>query len=84
MNVEAGDGNRTHITSLEGWNSTTELHPRIYFLSPFPVGFIIILYPRINVNTFFEFFLFFLKKFLWVFSNANSSRKKGESSLELI
>ena len=25
----AGDGNRTHATSLEGWNSTIELHPRI-------------------------------------------------------
>ena len=24
---EAGDGNRTHVTSLEGWNSTIELHP---------------------------------------------------------
>ena len=24
----AGDGNRTHATSLEGWSSTTELHPR--------------------------------------------------------
>ena len=23
----AGDGNRTHIASLEGWNSTIELHP---------------------------------------------------------
>ena len=23
----AGDGNRTHATSLEGWDSTTELHP---------------------------------------------------------
>ena len=23
----AGDGNRTHISSLEGWCSTTELHP---------------------------------------------------------
>lgn len=23
----AGDGNRTHMTSLEGWSSTTELHP---------------------------------------------------------
>ncbi len=23
----AGDGNRTHATSLEGWNSTIELHP---------------------------------------------------------
>ena len=24
----AGDGNRTHISSLEGWCSTTELHPQ--------------------------------------------------------
>ena len=25
----AGDGNRTHVASLEGWNSTIELHPRM-------------------------------------------------------
>ena len=25
----AGDGNRTHTTSLEGWGSTTELHPQM-------------------------------------------------------
>ena len=25
----AGDGNRTHATSLEGWDSTVELHPHI-------------------------------------------------------
>ena len=25
--VGAGDGNRTHVTSLEGWSSTIELHP---------------------------------------------------------
>ncbi len=25
----AGDGNRTHIISLEGWSSTTELHPQV-------------------------------------------------------
>ena len=24
---EAGDGNRTHVASLEGWCSTIELHP---------------------------------------------------------
>ena len=24
----AGDGNRTHVTSLEGWSSTIELRPR--------------------------------------------------------
>ena len=27
--VGAGDGNRTRTTSLEGWDSTTELHPQI-------------------------------------------------------
>ena len=26
--LRAGDGNRTHVTSLEGWSSTIELHPR--------------------------------------------------------
>ena len=26
-NFGAGDGNRTHATSLEGWGSTIELHP---------------------------------------------------------
>ena len=26
-NFGAGDGNRTHAASLEGWNSTIELHP---------------------------------------------------------
>ncbi len=25
----AGDGNRTHATSLEGWSSTIELHPQV-------------------------------------------------------
>ena len=27
-NIGAGDGNRTHAASLEGWNSTIELHPQ--------------------------------------------------------
>ena len=27
QNSGAGDGNRTHAASLEGWNSTIELHP---------------------------------------------------------
>ena len=25
--MRAGDGNRTHVSSLEGWCSTIELHP---------------------------------------------------------
>ena len=28
----AGDGNRTHTTSLEGWDSTIELHPQVVIL----------------------------------------------------
>ena len=28
----AGEGNRTLTTSLEGWSSTTELHPQISIL----------------------------------------------------
>ncbi len=28
-NYGAGDGNRTHVISLEGWSSTIELHPQI-------------------------------------------------------
>ena len=29
MCVGAGDGNRTHVASLEGWNSAIELHPQM-------------------------------------------------------
>ena len=32
LRVGAGDGNRTHAASLEGWNSTIEQHP--HTLSP--------------------------------------------------
>ena len=28
IDVGAGDGNRTHVASLEGWSSTIELHPQ--------------------------------------------------------
>ena len=27
--TKAGDGNRTHVSSLEGWCSTIELHPHV-------------------------------------------------------
>ena len=51
----AGDGNRTHATSLEGWDSTIELHPHhqcLYILSKI----------RRYVNRFEgEFLDFFLK-----------------------
>ena len=31
---KAGDGNRTHVSSLEGWCSTIELHPQITIWIP--------------------------------------------------
>src|ERR1700747_3573685 len=30
----AGDGNRTHVASLEGWSSTIELHPQVATAAP--------------------------------------------------
>ena len=30
--IKAGDGNRTHVSSLEGWCSTIELHPQRNYL----------------------------------------------------
>ena len=48
----AGDGNRTHATSLEGWDSTIELHPRVTTV-------IIISNDRWNVNTFLINFLIY-------------------------
>ena len=35
---KAGDGNRTHMTSLEGWCSTTELHPHIRYKIVLHIG----------------------------------------------
>ena len=34
-NKKAGDGNRTHVSSLEGWCSTIELHPHIVGVTGF-------------------------------------------------
>ena len=28
-NKKAGDGNRTHMASLEGWSFTIKLHPHV-------------------------------------------------------
>ena len=54
----AGDGNRTHTTSLEGWGSTTELHP--HKTPPCgPAAPLIIAYSGRRVKGFFGFFGFF-------------------------
>ena len=36
-NKKAGDGNRTHVSSLEGWCSTIELHPQFIAFRQCPV-----------------------------------------------
>ena len=49
----ASDGNRTHATSLEGWNSTIELHSHLInslYILPQMIWF---------VNTFYESFFYF-------------------------
>ena len=51
----AGDGNRTHTTSLEGWGSTTELHPRDEAAHG-PAALLIIAYSTALVKRFFRFF----------------------------
>ena len=33
--TRAGDGNRTHVSSLEGWCSTIELHPHVVGVTGF-------------------------------------------------
>ena len=33
--MRAGDGNRTHVSSLEGWCSTIELHPHVVGVTGF-------------------------------------------------
>ena len=36
--IGAGDGNRTHVISLEGWSSTIELHPHRMAVSYTPLN----------------------------------------------
>ena len=63
----AGDGNRTHATSLEGWGSTIELHPHVFLACPLskcPIS-IIDLYLFVKQFTLFflNFFIYFLTAF---------------------
>ncbi len=45
---KAGDGNRTHMTSLEGWSFTTKLHPQSLFVIYY---FLFIIYTTKRYNT---------------------------------
>ena len=42
LRKKAGDGNRTHVSSLEGWCSTIELHPHVSLQKIKPTAFYII------------------------------------------
>ena len=53
---KAGDGNRTHVSSLEGWCSTIELHPRYSYYYTLFSDF---------VNTYFHFSFFVFCIFQW-------------------
>ena len=74
----ASDGNRTHATSLEGWNSTIELHSQTLafegILRSLAQRLYIIPQAKVFVNTFFEIFL---KKFSF-----RQSRKNIQKSLD--
>ena len=51
----AGDGNRTHATSLEGWSSTIELHPHLSDDFYFNINYMAL---SILISIFFNFYLF--------------------------
>ena len=58
--IGAGDGNRTHAASLEGWNSTIELHPHVVsrdnaYTFYQNVLFVSTVY-KINLQIFLEYF----------------------------
>ena len=54
----AGDGNRTHTASLEGWNSTIELHPHLCAV-PFDIC---------NYKLLYAFCQYFFQKILIFFT----------------
>ena len=64
----ASDGNRTHATSLEGWNSTIELHShrivKSRFFTPLVDRLYIIPQQSLFVNSFFKIFLDFFGFFI--------------------
>ena len=73
----AGDGNRTHAASLEGWNSTIELHPQndSCWVSDQQRLYIIALLKKI-VKSFSIVFQKNSKKISTFFSGLKKSKKK--------
>ena len=74
----ASDGNRTHATSLEGWNSTIELHSQTRILQ----GFFRVLAQRLYIIPQAPSFVnTFLKIFLKIFSFFQKAKKTLEKAL---
>ena len=63
----AGDGNRTHAASLEGWNSTIELHPQSSHIGVASQRLYIIALLKEIVKNFSLFFQKKSKKFFYFF-----------------
>ena len=56
-NKKAGDGNRTHVSSLEGWCSTIELHPHVQYSVASSHRQIIYYHNYISMSTTFLFLM---------------------------
>ena len=80
----AGDGNRTHATSLEGWNSTIELHPHLCDFGAVSTTLVYnSTYPK-NCQIFFAlFFIFSVKNFNCNYLYQNSQKMLKTNSKKL-
>ena len=83
-NGGAGDGNRTHATSLEGWNSTIELHPHLCDFGAVSTTLVYnSTYPK-NCQIFFAlFFIFSVKNFNCNYLYQNSQKMLKTNSKKL-
>ena len=80
----SGDGNRTHATSLEGWNSTIELHPHLCDFGAVSTTLVYnSTYPK-NCQIFFAlFFIFSVKNFNCNYLYQNSQKMLKTNSKKL-
>ena len=83
-NGGAGDGNRTHATSLEGWNSTIELHPHLCDFGAVSTTLVYnSTYPK-NCQIFFAlFFIFSVKNFNCNYLYQNSQKMLKTNSKKI-
>ena len=61
----AGDGNRTHAASLEGWNSTIELHPHSSHFTVVSTTLVYNSIIKLNCQIFFPIFCKKVKKIFY-------------------